>query len=761
MSVLLCLGAAGVLALLSHWPLDEAPPLRRDAPRESAPEPRKSLWIPIDAKPTAAWRARLGSLQDALRNLVQLQHRAEPTAQAEKAATSNFDVPDLSGFSPLLSYAPPELWLGEAASPEPAPLDVATLLGDDRDAFARALTSFKAGDFAAGDFAAASIKAGLPVAAAQWAGLRLHPREAGFARLTRFLKNHPNWPAADWVRKRAEEALFGDKHSDRTVKAFFAGAKPSTPAGKLALARALVHDGDLAAAGELVIEVWREDDLNETLENVVKKDFGAFLTAPDHKYRADRLLYQERNGAAMRAAELAGKDVASLARARAAANGETANEKMFAAVPASQQNDPGLLFARIHMLRLANKIAEAGALMRKAPRDPEHVIDGDAWWTERRLLARKLLDKGDADTAYVACAQHSARSAPSKVEAEFHAGWIALRFLKDTAKAERHFEALDKVAGTPIQKARAAYWRGRAAESYDAPEDREKARGFFERAAAHSTTFYGQLARAKIGAVESPLRRAPTPAEGDERDEAVRAVELLFAAGEKEIAAALAFDAAKRVEGQAQLAALANVAARHRDAKIALTIGKLASNRGIPIDDAAFPGYGVPRFTALPGSAPLSIVYAIARQESAFDPKAISSAGAMGLMQMIASTARHTAYMAGVGFDQRRMINEPAFNAQLGASHLGILLGEHKGSYILSFAAYNAGGKRVKEWIDAYGDPRKPDVDPIDWVERIPFSETRNYVQRVMENFVVYRAKFGDQNSKPPHVDLAHAGSQM
>jgi soluble lytic murein transglycosylase len=754
--IFLLAGAAGALTIVLTSPVQDRLRETLDAPQEKAPKLERMIWSPVDVKPTAAWRAKLASLEDALRNFV--RHRPEPTQAAEKAATLSFDVPDLSAVSPLLTYFPPDVWLGDMISSDPAPLDAAALLGDDRDGFARALASFKAGDFAAGDFAMASIKTTLPAVAAQWAGLRLHPREAGLTRLTRFLDGHPNWPTADWVRKRTEEALFGDKHPDKTVKAFFADRKPSTPAGKLALARALIHDGDLAAAGALVIEAWREDDINETLEGVIKKDFGAFLTAPDHKYRADRLLYQEKNGAALRAAELAGKDVAILARARVAANAETANEKIFAAVPASLQSDPGLLFARVHMLRLTNKIAEAGALMRKAPREPERVIDGDAWWTERRLLARKLLDKGDAETAYIVCAQHAARSVSSRVEAEFHAGWIALRFLNDAKRAERHFELLDNIAETPIQKARAAYWRGRAAEYHDTPEDREKARAFFLRAAAHSTTFYGQLARAKVGAVESPLRRAPTPAEGDARDEAVRAIELLFAAGEKEIAASLAFEAARKLEGEAQLAALANVVARHRDAKISLTVGKLASNRGIPIDDAAFPGYGVPRFSALPGSAPVSIVYAIARQESAFDPKAISSAGAMGLMQMIASTARHTASMAGVGFDLRRMITEPAFNAQLGASHLGVLLGEHKGSYILTFAAYNAGGKRVKEWIDAYGDPRKPDVDPIDWVERIPFSETRNYVQRVMENFVVYRAKFDDRISKPPHTDLAHVG---
>jgi soluble lytic murein transglycosylase len=238
----------------------------------------------------------------------------------------------------------------------------------------------------------------------------------------------------------------------------------------------------------------------------------------------------------------------------------------------------------------------------------------------------------------------------------------------------------------------------------------------------------------------------------------VRVAELLLATGDKDVAAPLALDAAKNMEDTKQIAALGEAIASQRDAKLSLIFGKAASYRGIPLDDVAFPSYGVPNFDALPNSAPRSVVYAIARQESAFDPKAVSSAGAMGLMQMIASTARHTAYQHGVAFDLPRMINEPAFNAKLGAAHLGILMGEYKGAYLLTFAAYNAGGGRVKQWMDAYGDPRKPNVDPIDWVERIPITETRNYVQRVMENFIVYRAKFGDTNSPAPQVQLARYG---
>ncbi len=661
----------------------------------------------------------------------------------------------LQGVSPLVAYALRKEQLSESVA-EPR-IDPSILVGDDADGFMLALAAYKSGNFVVGDAAASALKTSLAIDAAKWAGLRTHPREAGFSRLNQFVLEHPDWPAREWLLRRAEETLLGDHVPDATIKLLFADRKPLTASGKLALARVFAREGDFETASALAREAWRDDDLTESLEGLVRKEFMQFLTAADHKYRADRLLYAEKNAAALRAAELAGPDIVLLARVRVAANNDYGNDRLFASVPPALQKDPGLLLARAHLLRKQEKIREAAAILLAAPREPALVIDGDPWWTERRLVARKLLDLGEVKSAYLLCAQHGARSVSSKVEAEFHAGWIALRFLNDPMAAERHFALLMQVAETPIQKSRGLYWRGRALEARHTPDDDAAARAYYAEAATHSTTFYGQLAQARLGIDASPVRPAPAMAEGDDRDESVRVVELLLAVREKEPAAALAVEAVKHLNGGAQLAALGQIVARARDAKMSLTLGKLASYRGVALDDIAFPTYGVPQFVTLPGSASRSIVYAIARQESAFDAHALSSAGAMGLMQMIASTARSTALRAGLGFDPRRMLSEPAFNAQLGAAHLGTLLNEHKGSYLLTFAAYNAGGKRVKEWIDAYGDPRRSNVDPVDWVERIPISETRNYVQRVMENFVVYRAKFGERQTREPQVELAHA----
>lgn len=624
-----------------------------------------------------------------------------------------------------------------------SPID-ARQLGIDLTGLAEALAFYKAGALAAGDAAAKTAKDKTVQTALEWIALKTFPREAGFERIQVFAEAHPTWPALGWLHKRSEEALYGDRKSPALIKAFFDRERPETPAGKLALARVLTDEGKTDEAGALVREVWREADLNMTLETKIKTDFVAYLSKADHKYRADRLLYKEQAASAFRAAALAGPDVTALVKARAAVIAETASDKLLAAVPTPLHADPGFMFAEIQKLRRAEKIREAVDIMLAAPRDPALLVNGDEWWIERRLLARKLLDQDDARTAYKLCAEHSAMSHEMKIEAEFHAGWIALRFLNEPARAADHFATLAKLAETPMSRARAAYWQGRAAEASGAEDAVATAHSFYKQAAAHPATYYGQLARGKLGLTTLPIRTLDNEATGDERDDSIKVIELLYAIGEKNSATALAIEGVRNLAGERQIAALASIVARQQDAHVSLTVGKAASHRGIAIDTLAFPNYGVPPFQPLQNSADPSVVYSIARQESAFDPNAVSTAGAKGLMQMIASTARRTADHAGVAFNENRLLSDAAFNAQLAAAHLGELLAEQRGSYILTFAAYNAGGKRVKQWIDAYGDPRKPGVDPIDWVERIPITETRNYVQRVIENLGVYRVRFGE-----------------
>ncbi len=641
----------------------------------------------------------------------------------------------------------PPLVSAYARIPDPADpgviVDPAASLGRDLTGLREGLVAYRQGDIAAGDAAAARAKDPQVATALEWALLRTHPIEAGHQRIAKFVDAHPDWPANQWLRKMAEESLYGSNPSMSRVLEYFHDRTPDTPLGRIAFARALLDGGQTERANALAREIWRDDSLTVSQELGLRKRFAGALTAADSKRRADRLLYKEQISAALRAAANAGADELALARVRAAAINEVATEKMFADVPPSMKSDPGIIFAKIQYLVHAKRLSEAAALMQTAPRDPASIIDGDAWWAERRELARKALDAGDAPAAYRICAGHAAQTNDQQIDAEFHAGWIALRFLNDPAVATPHFDKAMELARTPISRARAAYWRARAAETAGAD-----GLPFYEKAALEPTTFYGQLARLRLGRADVPMRFAPPAAEGDSRAESVLAIELLYASDAKDLAVPLVYAAAKTISDPAQVAALAGVVVKDRDAKVSLTFGKFAAQHGLPIDDVAFPTYGMPSFSPFADSAPLPIVYSIARQESAFDSRALSSAGAMGLMQMIASTARRTAQRVGVGFDATRMTSDPAFNAQLGAAHLGDLLKEQRNSLILTFAAYNAGGKRVKEWIAAHGDPRSPGVDPIDWIERIPIAETRNYVERVLENLTIYRARMGGEAAK-------------
>jgi soluble lytic murein transglycosylase len=324
-----------------------------------------------------------------------------------------------------------------------------------------------------------------------------------------------------------------------------------------------------------------------------------------------------------------------------------------------------------------------------------------------------------------------------------------LRFLDDPPSAAKRFASAAEAAENPLSVARAAYWQGRAAEAMG---DAEGSKTFYARAAGVPIAYYGQLAAQRLGESRLVFRAPAAAAEGDRRDEAVRAVQALYANGLDDLAAALAFDAARQWRDESQLAAMAEVLKQRDDTGTQVQFAKIAVMQGHPLEAMAFPASGMPAFVPLPRSADLPTVYSVARQESEFIWHASSGAGAKGLMQMLPSTAVVTARRAGVDFDYARLIVDPAFNTQLGAALLGQLIEDQQGSRELAFAAYNAGPGRVAQWIAAHGDPRDGAVDLVDWIERIPFDETRDYVERVSENLGVYRQRFADEKLAPPSV---------
>ena len=387
-------------------------------------------------------------------------------------------------------------------------------------------------------------------------------------------------------------------------------------------------------------------------------------------------------------------------------------------------------------------------LLELAPRDREALVNSDRWWSERRKVAGELLDLDEPRLAFELCDNMVRPDDPAnQVDADFYAGWIALRFLSDARAAAQRFERAAEVARTPISIARAAYWRGRAAEALG---DSDDAKVHYKTAASEPIAYYGQLAAQRLGEKRLALRTPIAAVEGDRRDEAVRAAEALYADGLDNLASGLAFDAARQWQDESQLAAMADVIKRFGDAATEVAFGKIATNRGYHFDAMAFPISGVPAFLPLAHSADLARIYSVARQESEFVWQASSGAGAKGLMQLLPSTAASTARRAGVAFDYARLLVDPAFNTQLGAAFLGQVLEDESGSDALAFAAYNAGGGRVAQWIAAHGDPRKTGgADLVDWIERIPFDETRDYVERVSENLGVYRQRLADEPPAP------------
>ena len=594
---------------------------------------------------------------------------------------------------------------------------------------------------------------------AEWIILRSDNNNASVERYRAFIAANPSWPSQSFMRRRLEAALWDDKRDDQVVWSWFENESPLSAKGRFSLARAMMGRGDRANAERLVREAWRNDAMSEETENNALDLFGALLSGGDHKARMDTLLYGSEQEAALRAAKRLGSGYVALAKARIASNHKAANSRaLLEAVPAELHNDTGYIFAKIQLLRREEKFAEAAQLMMSAPRDPNRLYNVDEWWIERRLISRKMIDLGEYRTAYQIARDAALPNRDIyKTEQEFTAGWIALRFLNDPATAAQHFARIGVGSVNPTTLARAGYWQGRAAEAMGRMQE---ARAAYSAAAEQSTSYYGQLARAKLGMPQLALNASLAGrGRSAERLEIVRAVQLLYDLDEGEIAIPIFADMGDNGDQDALLG-LAEIAARQGDARAMLLVGKSALNRGLPFDHYAYPVNGVPAFREIGPEVEQSVIFSIARQESSFNPAVVSPAQAYGLMQVTPDAGRYVCKRAGVNFDLNRMKTDSVYNAQLGAAELGGLLEDYRGSYIMTFAAYNAGRGSVKKWIDRYGDPRDPKVDAVDWVELIPFSETRNYVQRVMENLQVYRARFGGSSRLQIEADL-HRGAMV
>ena len=590
----------------------------------------------------------------------------------------------------------------------------------------------------------------------EWIILRSDHNGANSKRYLAFIAASPGWPSPAIFRRRAEGMLWVENVKPAQALSFFNDLPPQSGVGRLVLARALFAQGDTERASALVREAWRYDPLPAEVEKHVLERHSELLSRADHKARMEKRLFAADNDAAMRAARrLGGADLA-IAQARIAINRKAGNaKKLLDAVPADARDDAGYLYARAHLLRHDDKIAESAQVLLSAPRDLAQVHDGEEWWVERRIMSRKLLDLGDARSAYLVVAEAAEPTKEnSRVERHFMAGWIALRYLDDPATAATHFTRIRDVSSHPTSRARSHYWLGRVAEALNQPD---QARAQYEAAAGASAAYYGQLARAKLG--HAALALAPPPATPDkhaeaERLEVVRGLEILYALNERSLAIALMAGLGGTHDDVGTLSALGELAEQYHDARGMLHMGKAALARGLPLDYYAFPTVGVPRYSPIAPEIESALLYAIIRQESAFDPADWSHAQAMGLMQVTPDAGQDTCKRFSCTYNVKRLKNDIPYNLQVGAAELAGLIQDYRGNHILVFAGYNAGRGRVRDWIAKFGDPRDPKVDPIDWVERIPFMETRNYVQRVMENLQVYRTRFDNEARLTIDADL-------
>lgn len=549
------------------------------------------------------------------------------------------------------------------------------------------------------------------------------------------------WPGLASLPRLFERALFFEQPSPQKVLAAFKDEPPRTTKGTITLVRTLMASGDAKRARTIAANAWRTNLMDDRDAGIFVDEFDILLSKDDHFRRMEMLLYRDHVNDAKEMARKA--EAYSLYRAWSAVIRDPARASgAIDAVDPSWHKTPAYLYLRIRQLRERERNKEAAALLAKMPGDREALVDPDEWWVEARIISRGLYEEGDFKGAYKLAASHLAQSPEEIAEAEFHAGWYALRGLKDAGTAAKHFAAILDAASGQISTARAHYWLGRAAEAGAGGE----ASQHYARAANYPSTFYGQLASAKLDRKALDITY-PEPSPQDRANfagrEAVQAISKLQDAGSEWRAEMLYRALAGELESPGELAILAAMAERRGNHQTSLQVGKIAWNRGIDVAALAYPLGAVPGDADINGSGK-ALAYSIARQESAFNKAAISPANARGLLQILPGTAKGVAARHGLPYSKDRLTSDAGYNATLGAHFLGEQIKDFGGSYILTFIAYNAGPSRVPQWIKRFGDPRgRPLDEVIDWIELIPFTETRNYVQRVMENYQVYKARLG------------------
>jgi len=614
-----------------------------------------------------------------------------------------------------------------------------------RAAFAAART----GDWSRAYAAAAPIKNPLLLKMLHWEDYASPGAPGSFAEIADFIAKNPNWPHQTALRKHAEEALAGE--SDAVAAAWLERYPPLSAAGQVRAAEIKLAAGNIAAGTAALRAAWIGCDFNALDEKAFLAKHAAVVRPVDDEARLDRLLWADKIEAARRMLARVPPDRRKLAEARLAlAVQAPAAPLLVADVPVALRSNPGLLYAELRWQREKGMTEAAVASLEVDAGDPVHPA---VWWHERQIIARQLLAAGNPDLAYRIAAQHGALDGDDLSNADFLLGYIALRFMKKPALAFDYFSHILARADTPYAKARAGYWGGRAAE---AEAKSALAKKWYAAGAEHMATFYGQLAAHELGndapphPVAEPVPSAAERAAFDD-DELVRATRLFLALGDQRDGKVFLLHLADHADTPTEFAMLAALAERNGRIDLSIAVAKRAIVAGTPLMIHGYPVVALPSG----GDVEHALIFAIVRQESAFDTGAVSPAGALGLMQLMPATASFMADKLSLPFSIPRLTLDATYNLTLGRGYLEHLIEDFGGSYALAIAAYNAGPSRVRQWLAEYGDPRGGDVDMVDWIETIPIDETRLYVQRVLENLQVYRGQESRNSAFSLVSDLA------
>lgn len=587
---------------------------------------------------------------------------------------------------------------------------------------------------------------------ALWATVDVSGERLPFSILARARDELRGWPRETRRVAAAELALARAGRSPADVVAFFGTDRPTTAEGALTLADALQASGRADEARALVVRFWREELFDTEPQNRLLARYGGWLTAEDHAARLNTLLLGPQGPATRAVMDLVGADQRALAEARMAyRQGSARADELYAALPASVTADPGLAFERASYLRERNMTSSGFAQLARFPAAPAHEDGQKRLWTERKLYFIEALRARNWTAAYDSMAGHGFSRGESRADAEFYAGWLALTKLNDPFRAAQHFLTLEQSVSTPVSLARAAYWRGRTAETIG---DAATAQTRYLEGAKWPTTFYGQLSAERAGQRTLTIGSDPVPTAEErarlENRDLFQAARALASAAEKNLLETFVLAADDQVESAGEAALLVDFARAYGSQDLAMKAVRGAFGKGHLLPER---GYPLRAWPAVSTSAEPAFVLAITRQESSFDPSVRSGADARGMMQLLPSTARVVARRLGVGWEPARLY-EADYNMRLGAYHLGELIDNFGGSYLMAASGYNAGPGRPLRWIDECADPRSA-ADPLDFVECIPFSETRNYVMRVLENTAVYRARLnGGTAPLTPAADL-------